>query len=314
MRAVTFEDGAVVVADRDALEPGPGEVLVSTRAAGLNGADMLQRRGRYPAPRGAVADVPGLEFAGEVAAVGAGAPRFAVGDRVMGITGGGGQASQVVEHERILMPVPNELSWDQAGGFAEVATTAHDALCTQAGLRPGERVLVTGAAGGVGTAAVQIAAALGAHVVASVRNTGAHDAVAALGAHEVVEPDAVADHGPYDVVLELVGAVNLDTNLRNLATGGRIVVIGIGAGAKAEINLALLLGTRGRILGSTLRARPLEEKALTARAVEREVLPWVVAGQFTVPVDATFDIEDASAAYDHFTAGGKLGKVVLTIS
>lgn len=312
MRAVTFDDGAVVIADRDDLTPGPGEVLVGTRAAGLNGADMLQRRGRYPAPAGAVADIPGLEFAGEVLAVGGGVQRFAAGDRVMGITGGGGQASQVVEHERILMPIPDELTWAQAGGFPEVAITAHDALCTQAGLRPGERVLVTGAAGGVGTAAVQIAAALGAHVVASVRNVAAHDAVRELGAHEVVAPDAVADHGPYDVVLELVGAVNLDTNLRNLATGGRIVVIGIGAGAKAEINLALLLGTRGRILGSTLRARPLEQKALTARAVEREVLPWVAAGRLTVPVDATFDVEDAAAAYDHFTAGGKLGKVVLT--
>jgi NADPH2:quinone reductase len=254
--------------------------------------------------------VPGLELAGEVAALGAGAARFAEGDRVMAIVGGGGQAELAAIHERALMPVPGGLDWAAAGGLPEVFVTAHDALFTQAGLRTGERLLVHGGAGGVGTAAVQLARGAGARVTASVRRAELRAAVERLGARAIA-PEGFAEHGPFDVVLELVGAPNLGDDVRALATGGRIAVIGIGAGAKAELNLALLLARRGRVMGSTLRARPLEEKAIAMRLVEREVLPLFERGELSVPVAATFALDEAHAAYERFESGGKLGKVVL---
>src|SRR4051794_39576270 len=205
---------------------------------------MLQRKGAYPAPPGSPQDIPGLELAGEVVALGPGTTRFAEGDRVMAVVGGGGQAELAVVHERAAMPVPDELDWPAAGGFPEVFTTAHDALFTQAALAPGERLLVHGAAGGVGTAGVQLGRAAGARVTATVRNAGLRDAVGELGAG-AIDPEGFAERGPFDVVLELVGAPNLGANVGALATGGRIVVIGIGAGAKAELNLGALMGVRG---------------------------------------------------------------------
>jgi NADPH2:quinone reductase len=310
MRAVTIRDGELVVEEHPDPTPGAGEALVRVRAAGLNGADMLQRRGRYPAPPGAPQDIPGLELAGEVAELGPGAARFSPGDRVMGIVAGGGQAELAVVHERILMPVPDRLSWAEAGGVPEVFTTAHDAIFTQAGLRPGERLLVHGGAGGVGTAAIQLGRAAGARVTATVRKSDLRSQVAELGA-EVIDPEGFEGHGPFDVILELVGAPNLAANLTALATGGRITVIGIGAGAQGELNLGALMQKRARIHGSTLRPRPLEEKALTARAMERSVLPLLAEGRVRVPVAATYPLEQALAAYDRFAAGGKLGKIIL---
>src|SRR3954467_7200194 len=170
MKAATIRDGELVVAEHPDPEPGAGEVLVKVASAGLNGADMLQRKGGYPAPPGSPPDIPGLELAGEVAALGRGAERFSEGDRVMGIAGGGGQAELAVVHERQLMPVPGSLAWPQAGGTPEVFTTAHDAIFTQCGLRAGERLLVHGAAGGVGTAAVQLLLAAGDPLTPSGRN------------------------------------------------------------------------------------------------------------------------------------------------
>ncbi len=310
MRAVTIRDGELLVDEHPDPRPGAGEVLVRVHGAGLNGADMMQRRGLYPAPPGSPEEIPGLELAGEVADVGDGARRFSVGDRVMGIVGGGGQAELAVVHERVLMAVPDELDWAAAGGFSEVFTTAHDAVFTQAGLRPGEHLLVHGGAGGVGTAAIQLAHASGARVTATVRNPEAREAVAALGA-SAIAPEDFSEHGPFDVILELVGAVNLAENVKSLAMNGRIVAIGMGAGAKAELNLGALMGKRGRIMASTLRARPLEEKALTARAVERSVLPLLAAGRVRVLVAETYPLERAVEAYDRFAAGGKLGKIVL---
>jgi NADPH:quinone reductase len=312
VRAVTIRDGRLVVADRPDPEPGGGELLVRVAAAGINGADLSQLRGFYPAPPGSPADVPGLELAGETAAVGPGVLRFRPGDRVMSLVGGGGQAELAVVHERIAMPVPSRLGWPEAGGFPEVVTTAHDALFTQCGLGLGDRVLVHGAAGGVGTAAVQLAAAAGARVVASVRNRDHHAAVAALGAERVVEPAEVADAGPFDVVLELVGAPNFPVDLDVLADGGRIMVIGAGAGARAELDLRRLMTARGRVLASHLRGRSLEQKADAARRVEAQALPLVAAGRLRIPVEASFPLEAAQEAYDRFAAGGKLGKVVLT--
>jgi NADPH:quinone reductase len=312
MRAVTVTNGRLEVADRPDPRPGTGQILVAVRAAGLNGADLLQRRGGYPAPPGAPADIPGLELAGEVVECGPGVTRFAVRDRVMAVVGGGGQAEQAVLHEREAMPVPDRLDWLQAGGLPEVFTTAHDALFTQAGLAPGERLLVHGAAGGVGTAAVQLGARAGARVLATVRAPERRAQVAGLGA-TVVEIKDLTQHGPYDVILELVGAPNLGANLDSLAIGGRISVIGIGAGAVGEINLGVLMNRRGRIHGSTLRARPLEAKAAAARLVEAHVLPLFEAGRLTMPIDSTFPLEEAAAAYDHFSAGKKFGKVILTM-
>jgi len=311
MRAVTIQDGALVVEERPDPEPGAGQVLVAVRAAGLNGADMLQRKGGYPAPPGAPPDIPGLELAGEVVARGPGAERFDEGDRVMAIAGGGGQAELAVLHERAVMPVPEALDWPRAGGAPEVFTTAHDALFTQAGLRPGERLLVHGAAGGVGTAAVQLGRMAGARVTATVRRKELRGGVEELGA-VAIDPEGFAEHGPFDVVLELVGAPNLPDDLKALATGGRIVVIGVGAGFKTEVNLLAMMGKRATLRASTLRARPLEEKALAMRRVETEVLPGFDSGVLDVPVAATFPLDEAEAAYDRFTEGGKLGKVVLT--
>jgi putative PIG3 family NAD(P)H quinone oxidoreductase len=312
MLAATIRDGSVEVEEHPDPEPGSGEVLVRVRAAGLNGADMLQRKGMYPAPPGSPQDIPGMELAGEVAEVGRGATRFSEGDRVMAIVGGGAQAELATVHERVAMPVPEALDWPAAGGFPEVFTTAHDAVFTQAGLEAGERLLVHGGAGGVGTAAVQLGRAAGARVTATVRSAELRPEVERLGA-TAIDPEGFEEHGPFDVVLELIGAPNIPGNLKALETGGRIAVIGVGAGPKAELNLLALMGKRARISGSTLRARPLEQKAGAARLVERHVLPLVEAGAVTVPVAATFPLEQVEEAYDRFAAGGKLGKVVLLV-
>jgi putative PIG3 family NAD(P)H quinone oxidoreductase len=312
MRAATIREQEIVVEEHPDPEPGAGEILVRVRAAGLNGADMMQKRGLYPAPPGSPQDIPGMELAGEVAALGPGAERFAVGEKVMGIVGGGAQAELVTIHERVAMPVPEGLDWPAAGGLPEVYTTAHDAILVQAELRSGEHLLVHGGAGGVGTAAIQLARACGACVTATVRREELREPLAAMGAR-AIEPEDFAAHGPYDVILELVGAPNMAENLQALETGGRICVIGVSAGAKSELNLLALMGKRARIHGSTLRARPLEEKALTARLIEREVLPLFDRGELTVPVAETFPLDEAAAAYERFAAGGKLGKIVITI-
>lgn len=317
MRAATIVDGRVDWREHPDPEPGAGEVLVDVRAAGVNNADLLQRKGLYPAPQGAPADVPGLELAGEVVGLGPGATRFAVGDRVMAVVAGGGQAELAVVHERALMAVPAGMGWAQAGGFPEAYTTAHDALFTQCRLGAGEHALVHAAAGGVGLAGVQLALEAGARVTATVRNPELRDGVAeAAGGQsgrplEVTAHDDFADRGPFDVVLELIGGPNLASDLTTLSLGGRIVVIGVGGGSRAEVDLLALMGKRASIYASTLRARPLEEKAAAARAVERHVLPAVAAGRIQVQVSATLPFDEPDAAYDRFAAGGKLGKLVL---
>lgn len=312
MLAVTINDGAVAPAEHADPVAGGGDLLVRVKAAGLNGADILQRAGAYPPPPGYPPDIPGLEFAGVVEDVGPDVTRFKTGDRVMTITGGGGQAELATVHEVVAMPVPDSIDWPAAGGFAEAFLTAHDALFAQAELRPGERLLINGAAGGVGTAAIQLAKLTGAQVTASVRDQSKHAQVAELGADAVATPDQASEQGPYDVVLELVGAPNLGPAIKALGTNGRIVVIGVGAGFKAEVNLLAIMGKRATLRGSTLRARPLEEKAMASRAVEREVLPGLADGSIVVPVMDTFPLTEVAAAYDRFTAGTKFGKIVLT--
>jgi NADPH:quinone reductase len=312
VRCVVALDGAPVCAERPDPVPGTGELLVRVRAAGINGADLLQVAGKYPVPPGLPADLLGIESAGVVEAVGVGVTRFRTGDRVMAITPAAGQAELVVVHERLAMVVPDGMGWPEAGGFAEVFTTAHDALFTQCGLGTGERLLVNGAAGGVGVAAVQLGIAAGASVVASVRSERIRPALAEIGATPA-DPEQAFGLGPYDVVLELVGAPNIGADMEALAIGGRIAVIGVGAGSRAETDYRLLMSRRARIHGSTLRARSLEERALAARLVERHVLPLVADGRVRVPVETTFPLEDCCPAYERFSAGAKLGKVVLVV-
>jgi NADPH2:quinone reductase len=311
VHAVTIDSGQVAWREQPDPVPGPRDLLVAVRAAGVCRGDLMQRDGFYPPPPGTASpDIPGMEMAGSVIAVGAQCQRFAVGDRVMAVVSGAGQAELAVVPEMVALPVPDSVSWAAAGGFPENYTTAHDALFTQCQLAMGERVCIHGAAGGVGTAAVELAVAAGCSVVATVRNEGLRPGVASLGA-DVVAPDAYREAGPFNVVLELVGAANMEDNLAALATNGRISIIGVGAGFKAEVNLLALMATRGRIHASTLRPRPLEEKALVAHRVERHVLPLLAGGRVTVPLAATFPFAKVADAYARFAEGGKLGKITL---
>jgi NADPH:quinone reductase len=293
MRAAVIAAGRIEVGERPDPVPGDGEILIRVRAAGVNGADLGQRAGNYPPPPGVPEDMPGLECAGETER----------GERVMALLPGAGQAELVAVHETHVLPVPETIDWPRAGGFMEVFATAHDALFTQAALKEGERLLVNGGAGGVGTAAVQLGARAGAIVTATARH---HlDEVRALGATDT-EPD-----GKYDVILELVGGDNLATDLERLKTNGRIAVIGTGAGATAEVNFGYLMRSRGRIHGSTLRPRSREEKADVVRRLREDVLPLLADGRVVVPVDATYPLDEAQDAYEAFAGGGKLGKIVL---
>jgi NADPH2:quinone reductase len=310
MRAATIRDGKIAVQEHPDPRPEAGELLVRVRAAGVNGADLIQLAGRYPAPPGASPDIPGLEMAGEVLETGVGVRRFEPNDRVMAVVAGGGQAELAVVHERLAMPVPDELDWTAAGGVPEVFTTAHDALFTQAGLTVGERLLVHGAAGGVGMAAVQLGTMAGARVTATVRNEHCREQVGALGIN-ALSPDGFAAAGPFDVILELVGAPNFPGNLEALAERGRICVIGVGAGTRVELDLHVLMGKRARMHGSVLRARTLEDKAVAARLVEKAVLPGFASGDLSVPVAASYPLDAVAAAYERFASGGKLGKIVL---
>jgi NADPH:quinone reductase len=310
MRAATIHDKRISVQEHPDPRPQAGELLVRVRAAGLNGPDMFQLAGFYPPPPGAPQDIPGLEFAGEVVECGDGVQRFEPGDRVMAIVAGGGQAEQVVVHERLAMPVPEELDWVAAGGVPEVFLTAHDALFTQASLIVGERLLVHGAAGGVGMAAVQLGTMAGARVTATVRDDHAREQISALGVN-ALHPSEFSEAGPFDVILELVGAPNFPGNVDALALRGRICVIGVQAGAKIELDLRKLMAKRARIHGSLMRPRSLEEKAAATRLVEKAVLPGFASGDLSVPVAATYPLEDVAAAYERFKAGGKLGKIVL---
>lgn len=311
MRSVVFEDGEVTVGDRAMPVAGPNDVVVAVTSAGLNGADLLQRAGHYRAPGATPDDQPGLEFAGTVVTVGELVSRWRVDDAVMGIVPGAGQSSHVATHEDLCIAVPPDCPLEDAGGVPEALVTAHDALATQAGLVAGERVLVTGAAGGVGSMAVQLASGMGATVVASVRGTTRHDALRTLGADHVVTPEHQAEAGPFDVVLELVGAPSLAMVTRSLAVGARIVVIGVGAGARLDLNLLHLMSTRATLRASTLRARPLAERIVASRDAGALFTHLHRRTAVTIPVVSRHGLEDAARAYAVFEAPGGVGKVLL---
>lgn len=310
MRAVVIRDGQVTVDDVPRPTPEGSQVLVRVHSAGLNGADLLQVRGGYPPPQGYRADIPGLELAGTVEAAGPLARRFSVGDRVMGITGGEAQAEYAVVEDSSLVQVPENIPLDTAGGFPETFFTAYDALFRQASLALGEHLCVHGGAGGVGISAIQLGVAAGARVTATVRRPDLRESVTRFGA-SAVSPEDFTSQGPFDVILELVGAPNLEANLKSLAIGGRIAVIGIGAGATAPIDLRVLMAKRGAIYASTLRARSTSEKGELAREIDRHVIPLLHAGRLSVAVHERYRLEDAAAAYESFAAGGKLGKILL---
>jgi len=318
VRAVVFTGagGNEVVAVEDRPDPIPtgDDVLLEVRYAALNGADLSQRAGRYPAPPGSPADVPGIEASGTVIARGPTARRFEIGDRVFGIVGGGGLASRVLVHERHVAPVPSSLDDVAAAAVPEVFVTAHDAVCTLGLLRPGELLVVSGANGGVGTAAVQVGAILGARVLATVRSTDVRSQVAALGAEVIAPDDLVAqaqERGGADVVVELVGGPNLESDFGALAVKGRIVIVGTGAGDEAPLSLRALMSKRARVIGTVLRARPLEEKALAVQAFAREIVPHLASGRIVPLVDRVFPVAEATLAFDRMQEQGKLGKVLL---
>jgi NADPH:quinone reductase-like Zn-dependent oxidoreductase len=313
MRAVIIDHGELRIDDRLTPEPEPFDVVVAVHSAGINAADLLQRRGFYPAPPGWPVDIPGMELAGVVSAVGDRVNEPLLGRRVCAIVGGGAQAVFCAVPSEHLIFLPDHVSWDEAGGFAEAFVTAHDALVTQGRLTSGDRVLISGAAGGVGVAGVQIAHSLGAYVIAVTRNSAHHDRLRELGADETILIDQVAEIEPVDVILELVGAANLSLAQHVLAAFARVVVIGVGGGGRVDLDLLSLMRTRATITGSTLRSRSREEKAAAIDEVNQTLVPRWTTGELTVPVGTTYALEDAAIAYDHFAQPGKFGKVVLRV-
>lgn len=328
MRAVviTRPGGADVLAVRDVPRPAPGhgQVLVRVHAAGLNRADVHQREGNYPAPPDAPADIPGLEFAGEVAALGDGVRDWQVGQPVLGIVGGGAYAEYLVTHERLLAGVPRGLSWTDAAAIPEAFITAHDALVARAALLAGDRVLVDAVGSGVGLAVVQLVRAMGGVPFGSARHQAKIDAARALGLEDGVVVGS--DLGPLvermrawtggdgmDVVLDLLGGPYLDAAIRGLRTGGRLILIGTLAGREATIPVGRVLASRLTVRGTVLRARPLEEKIAATRAFAHGVLPLLERGALRPVVDRVFPLRAAADAQRHLESNATVGKVVLAI-
>jgi len=328
MKAVVIRQpgGADVLELRDVErpEPGAGEVLVRVRATALNRADLMQREGRYPPPPGAPADIPGLEFAGEVVALGPGAHEWREGDRVFGITGGGSYAEYLVAHERTLAAIPGSMGWDGAAAVPEAFITAHDALVTQAAVRPSERVLIHAIGSGVGLAAAQLARALGAvpygtsrsgDKIDRARSFGLEDGVA-LGGDAAPLAEAVArwtERRGVDVVLDLVGGSYVEAGVEALAPRGRLILIGTVAGVQTQLDLRRVLTRRLTIRGTVLRARPLEEKILATRAFAAEVVPLLARGVVRPVIDSCFDLQEIAAAHRRLESNATFGKVVIRV-
>jgi len=329
MRAavITRPGGPEVLEIHDVPRPLPREheVLVRVHATALNRADLLQRMGRYPAPPGVPSNIPGLEIAGEVAAVGAAASRWRAGDRVFGIVGGGGNAEFVVVHERELARIPDALDWEQAAAVPEAFITAHDALVTQARVAAGERVLVHAVGSGVGLAAVQLARALGASVFGTARTADKVERARGLGLSDgaVVADDPSSflpalrrwshDHGA-DVVLDLAGGAYLAASVEGAAARGRIILIGLMAGRAATLNLGTVLNRRLLIRGTVLRTRSAAEKADATEAFARDVLPLLERGVVRPVVDTVLPIDSVREAHALLESNRTFGKVVLRVS
>jgi NADPH:quinone reductase len=323
MRAVVFPgDGAIEIAERPAPQPASGEVLVDVRGAGLNRADLAQRAGFYPAPPGVPADIPGMEFSGEVAALGTGVSSFAVGDRVFGIVGGGAQAEQLVVHASNCTRVPDHLDLVEAGGVPEVFVTAHDAMRTRAGLSAGEHVLVHAVGSGVGTAVVQLAKALGCTVTGTARTETKLDRACELGldhgvlASSPLDPPTLAKAvveagGEADVTIELVGGPYLEVDLAAAAVQGRIVVVGTLAGGEVNLPLFTLMMKRLALHGTVLRGRSIEQKGAAVAAFADEVVPLLEDGRLRPVVERVLALDEAETAYDLLASDATFGKVIL---
>jgi NADPH:quinone reductase-like Zn-dependent oxidoreductase len=313
VRALVVDDGELRIEDRPTPAPEGDQVLVEVAAAGLNRADTIQARGLYPAPPGWPPDIPGLEFAGTVAATGRGVKVLSEGDRILGIVGGGAHATHLITKEDLCSPVPGNLDLLAAGGVAEAFITAHDALVTQGDLRPGHRVLIHGVGSGVGTAAVQVARLLGATTVGTSRTEDKLLRAAELGLdHGVVASETMADEiGEVDVVIDLLGGDYVATDVEVCRSRGTIVVVGLLAGARASLDLAAVWAKRLTIRGTTLRKRPDYEKALAARGFEGEVLPSLERGDAQVVVDKVFMLDDAPAAYEYMLTNEGFGKTII---
>lgn len=309
---------ALILAERPDPTPGPGQVLIRVSAAGVNRPDLVQREGAYPPPPGAP-DILGLEVAGRIEAVGDGVTRWAVGDRVCALLGGGGYAEMAVVDARHVLPIPAGLGDVEAAALPETLFTVFANVFEAGGLKAGETLLIHGATSGIGVAAIQMAKAAGARVIATSRGAAKAEAARALGAD--VSLDALTDdlaeriraEGGADVVLDMVGAAYAELNQKALKTGGRWVVIATLTGARAEIDLARLMVKRIVLTGSTLRSRPADEKARLAAAVETTVWPWVASGAVRPRVEATFPLEKAALAHLRLEAGDHVGKIVLTV-
>lgn len=306
--------------ERELPEPGPSEIRVRVRASALNRADLLQRRGGYPAPAGWPADIPGLEFAGEVDAVGPRSGLWAPGSRVMGIVGGGGHAEYVCVHEREAVRIPQSLSFEEAAAVPEVFFTAYDALFRQLKLEEGERVLIHAVGSGVGTAAVQLARAHGVTTIGTSRTPGKLQRATDLGLDVGVstsEADWVdrvlASTGGEGVsaVLDLVGGDYLAGNLRTLRTRGRAIVVGTVAGSRTELDLGLLLRKRVTLIGTVLRSRPVEEKIELAREFSNVVLPLFASGKVAPVVERVLPFEQIADAHRLLESNRTFGKIVL---
>jgi len=307
-------------------EPGPDEVLVHVRGTALNRADLLQRLGRYAAPPGAAANIPGLEFAGEVAEVGKSATRWREGDRVMGIVGGGAHAEFVTTHQDALSAVPTTLDWTAAGAVPEVFITAHDAL-HQAGFKRGENVLVHAVGSGVGLAATQIVRALGGHAFGTSRTPEKIERAKSFGleaGYVVPEPSALSGlsafakqatdgHG-IDVVLDLNGGPYFNASLEAMALRGRLILIGGVAGGKTEVDLYQILSKRLHVIGTVLRARSLDEKIAITTTFAREVVPLLADESIRPVIDSVFPLEKIQDAHRRLESNETFGKVVLTVS
>lgn len=318
MKCVVYRGtgGREVVAVEERPDPDPAkfEALIAPTFAGVNPADVLQREGNHPVPAGSPTDVPGLEVAGTVIACGESVTGFAVGDRAFGLVGGGGLADRVLAHERELVPIPDTLGDKLAAAVPEAFITAFDAICKLGCLGAGDRLLVNGANGGVGTAAVQLGARIGAQVVASVRSAEPRGRVAELGA-TALAPEEAFEHvrglGGADVILELVGAVHMSENFDALAPLGRIVIVGARPGDEATFTLRELMRRRGRVIGTTLRTRPLEQKADLVQEFAKRVVPHLADGTIVPIVDRVFDLNAAADALDQVRLPGKFGKILV---
>jgi putative PIG3 family NAD(P)H quinone oxidoreductase len=302
--------------------PGPSQVRVRVRATALNRADLLQRRGLYPAPPGCPRDIPGLEYAGEVESCGAAVESLRPGDRVMGLLGGGGYASMVVTDERSCLPVPPRLSWAEAAAVPEAYLTAHDALFARGGLKAGESVLVHAAASGVGIAAAQIAAAVGARVLGTSRTPDKRDRLREMGGMDVLDPSdpsleerirLSAGGDGVDVIVDFLGAASWDLNLAVLATGGRLVLVGTLGGSRVRADLGRLMTRRLTVTGTVLRSRPQEEKILLARDFGRRMLPLLSAGRLRPVIDRVLPLSRAAEAHAAMEGNENFGKIVLEI-